>query len=752
MTLDKNTLLHNRYRIIEILGQGGMGSVYRAVDENLGVEIALKENLFTTDEYARQFRLEAVILANLRHPNLPRVSDHIVLGDQGQYLVMDFIEGEDLRFRMERLGMLTEDDTVHIGAAICDALTYLHSRKPPILHRDIKPGNVKITPDGHIFLVDFGLAKIYQSASQATTTGARAMTPGYSPPEQYGTARTDPRTDVYSLGATLYAALSGVIPEDGLARAMDNAQLTPLRKRNSKVSRRLAAAIEKAMAVDPSDRFQNSEDLKKALLSAKSKTQQLAGNYVVAPPPPEAFSQKDMSEVASSTDTDNNKENNVGKVIVPPVQKHENQPFVSPLKKQKERERKRRFATIRFMFLLLFLLIAGVLYFAPGLVPPNVRAMIPPNLRELIPFPLVVVNTATTTPSVTPSPLPTETLTVTSTSTPIPPTSTPTRTFTPTKIALPSATVTEAVQPTATSTSLVVPILPLTSVAGEDDQIAYASSRNGMPQIYLIDLSSEVVVQITDMPEGACQPSWSPDGMRLVFISPCKGMDDIYHNTGLYIINADGTGLRSIDTVPGGDFDPAWSPDGKTIAFTSLRTNKMEIFTVSLDNLSSPTQITKGGQAVDSRQPAWSPDGSQIVYTVKRVGVYQIWLMGKNGADPIQIVRSGLAFNDYLPIWSRNTDTILFNQRCATKFCVPYLMSISASDRTVLQAKRFNVNVVTIENIDFSPDGKFITYEGGETGENIDIFYMDATGSNRIRITSDPSFDFHPDWRPVLVP
>ena len=177
MTLDKNTLLHNRYRIIEILGQGGMGSVYRAIDENLGVEIALKENLFTTDEYARQFRLEAVILANLRHPNLPRVSDHIVLGDQGQYLVMDFIDGEDLRYRMERLGMLTEDDAIHIGASICDALAYLHSRKPPILHRDIKPGNVKITPEGHIFLVDFGLAKVYQSASQPTTTGARAMTP-----------------------------------------------------------------------------------------------------------------------------------------------------------------------------------------------------------------------------------------------------------------------------------------------------------------------------------------------------------------------------------------------------------------------------------------------------------------------------------------------------------------------------------------------------------------------------------------------
>ncbi|MCI0555788.1 MAG: serine/threonine protein kinase, partial [Anaerolineae bacterium] len=161
---------------------------------------------------------------------------------------------------------------------------YLHTRKPPILHRDIKPGNVKITPDGHIFLVDFGLAKVLHG-SLATTTGARGMTLGYAPPEQYGTARTDPRTDIYSLGATLYAALSGMIPEDGLARAMDNTQLIPLRKRNSKVSRRLAAAIEKAMGIDPADRFQNAEEFKRSLLASKSKTQRLPGDYMIDPAP-----------------------------------------------------------------------------------------------------------------------------------------------------------------------------------------------------------------------------------------------------------------------------------------------------------------------------------------------------------------------------------------------------------------------------------------------------------------------------------
>src|SRR5512139_2773429 len=118
MLLQRGALLNNRYRIIEILGQGGMGSVYRAIDENLGVEVAVKDNLFTTEEYARQFRREAVILANLRHSNLPRVTDHFVITGKGQYLVMDYIEGEDVRQRMERMGTLPEEDVIVIGAAV----------------------------------------------------------------------------------------------------------------------------------------------------------------------------------------------------------------------------------------------------------------------------------------------------------------------------------------------------------------------------------------------------------------------------------------------------------------------------------------------------------------------------------------------------------------------------------------------------------------------------------------------------------
>src|SRR5512139_1286643 len=248
MTLERGSLLNNRYRILEILGEGGMGSIYRAVHANLGLQVAVKENLFTTEDYARQFRREANILANLRHPNLPRVSDHFVIEPLGQYLVMDFIEGEDLRQRVDRLGQLPEQEVIIIGVAICDAMAYMHSRKPMILHRDIKPGNVRITPSGHIYLVDFGLVKLVEGR-ETTNTGARAMTPGYSPPEQYGTGRTDPRSDIYSLGATLYSALTDVLPEDGLDRAMNRVGLTTIRKHNPRVSEQITKIIEKCLAV-----------------------------------------------------------------------------------------------------------------------------------------------------------------------------------------------------------------------------------------------------------------------------------------------------------------------------------------------------------------------------------------------------------------------------------------------------------------------------------------------------------------------
>jgi eukaryotic-like serine/threonine-protein kinase len=730
MTLERGALLHKRYRIVEILGQGGMGSVYRAVDENLGVDVAVKENLFTTDEYARQFRLEAVILANLRHPNLPRVTDHFVIGDQGQYLVMDYIEGEDLRQRMERQGNIQEDDAILLGAAMCDALTYLHTRKPPILHRDIKPGNVKITPDGHIFLVDFGLAKVLHG-SQATTTGARAMTPGYSPPEQYGTARTDPRTDIYSLGATLYAALTGIIPEDGLARAMDNTQLTPLRKRNSKVSRRLAQAIEKAMGIDPADRFQNGEEFKRALLGSKSKTQRLPGEYLIQPPPLELAESQKQNAIAMESSRSVSAS---GKDESPsPVQQE------APVFKPRKKRKKKRF--LSFLLWLIFLLAAaavGVVRFRSDLVPPGLMPYVPAILLA---------------PMSTPVPLPL------STQTDVPVAETPEalRTFTPTVPFTPSITPTQTLPPIveATHTPVNTPLPVAAPWGGGHGQIAFASTRSGLPQIYLVNADGTGLTALTNMENGACQPAWSPDGSQIVFISPCRARVDFYENnyyrdSSLYLINADGTDLRPLTTVPGADIEPAWSPDGTRIAFTSLRDGRWEVYVITVENRTVIRLTTSvGGNLEGSSQPAWSPSGNQIAYAVKRFGAYQIWVMDDTGQNAVQIARSGTQLWDYLPFWSPDGELIYFNQRNPPPVLVrPWLMNIRYEDRETNAPTRLDFPR-PIEDVEFSSDGLWMIFEGMDSQGNRDIYLMTVTGGNRTRLTDDPGIDFDPAWRPL---
>lgn len=723
MTLERGTLLHKRYRVVEILGQGGMGSVYRAVDENLGVDIALKENLFTTDEYARQFRLEAVILANLRHPNLPRVSDHFVLGEEGQYLVMDFIDGEDLRQRMERTGSISEEEAIMIGAAMCDALAYLHTRKPPILHRDIKPGNVKITPDGHIFLVDFGLAKVVQG-TQATTTGARAMTPGYSPPEQYGTARTDPRTDIYSLGATLYAALTGIIPEDGLARAMDNAQLTPLRKRNSKISRRLAAAIEQAMAIDPVDRFQNADDFKKALLGAKSKTQRLAGNYTVPPPP---IDEDGGSNKYGDDEPGRSMEKKPGLMAIEPDVE-----FKPP-----KRKRKKRKGGCLWQALLILLLLVGaagaVSYFYPQLVPGQVASYIPWIGPAATPTPV-----PTPVPTLTPVPTEPPTLEPTFTPTVEPPTEAPTAMPTPTVVEASPTPIPQAASPTPTG--------------GGYGQVSFASDRDGVPQIYQVGVDGSDLHPLTSMPEGACQPAWSPDGAKLVFTSPCRIEADTYREASLYSMNPDGSELTPLTTAPGGDFDPAWSPDGKRIAFTSLRDGKKDVYVLTLENMQI-VRLTNTDNEENS-QPAWSPSGEQLAFVKKRFDASQIWIMSSTGEDPNQMVRSGQELWDFEPIWSRDGQEIIFSQRQVNVRSLPWLMKIRIENSETQTASHLDLGgaVSGFQNIQFSPDGYWIVYEGGEGLDRKDIYYMTASGGTRNRLTSDNANDFDPAWRPIAAP
>jgi Tol biopolymer transport system component len=292
-----------------------------------------------------------------------------------------------------------------------------------------------------------------------------------------------------------------------------------------------------------------------------------------------------------------------------------------------------------------------------------------------------------------------------------------------------------------------------TPAGGGTGQIAFASTRSGgNAQIYLSDLTGENVVPITNVAAGACEPAWSPDGSRLVFVSPCHGWQDVsenpVQNTALFIINADGSNLTPLPTVPGGDFEPAWSPDGKRIAFTSLRDGYMQIYVMNLDD-QSVTRLTNTSADVITRQPSWSPFGNQIVYAAKRFGAYQIWTMTDTGQGQQQIARSGQELWDYYPVWSLDGKAIVFTERNAKGPVSPWMMDILYEDRSTGNAVTLKYGPLPIENVHYSPDGLWFIFEGRDEDENRDIFIMTSTGEQRTRLTKDPAADFDPAWRPA---
>ena len=273
MTLTNGQVLQNRYRIVSPLGQGGMGAVYRAWDTRLNVHMALKEMIpqpgldpHTLAQLRQQFEQEAMVLAKLDHPHLVGVSDFFEEGGNA-YLVMKFIEGESLADRIEREGSLPEAQVLAWADQLLDALGYCHDQG--VIHRDVKPQNVVIRPDGRAVLVDFGLVKLWDPRDPRTRTAIRAIgTPEYAPPEQYGTqpVHTDPRSDLYSLGATLYHALTGEAPLTAGDRMADPAQFVPVRRWNPRVSPQTEAAVLRAMALQQRKRFQSVQEMATALV------------------------------------------------------------------------------------------------------------------------------------------------------------------------------------------------------------------------------------------------------------------------------------------------------------------------------------------------------------------------------------------------------------------------------------------------------------------------------------------------------
>jgi hypothetical protein len=294
--LSPDTVLQGRYRILRQLGQGGMGAVYEAVDQRLDTTVALKETLFADERLRKQFEREARLLARLHHPALPRVSDHFSEGD-GQFLVMQFIPGDDLSEMMTRKrGPFPANQVLTWADQLLDALDYLHTQDPQIVHRDIKPQNLKLTSRGQIILLDFGLAKGQAGEISRVTTAASIFgyTPNYAPLEQIQGLGTDARSDLYALGATLYHLMTGVKPPDALTRAASivNGQPDPLLKAseaNAAVAPDVDSVLARAMAQNREQRYATAADMRKALHEAEQATTVMnrgEAQTVLFPPPP----------------------------------------------------------------------------------------------------------------------------------------------------------------------------------------------------------------------------------------------------------------------------------------------------------------------------------------------------------------------------------------------------------------------------------------------------------------------------------
>jgi serine/threonine protein kinase len=272
--LEPGSILQGRYIIERVLGQGGMATVYLArhaiITERL---VAVKETVLPTvdqEERARVIELfnkEARLLARLEHPSLVQVSDFFQEGDS-QFLVMTFVDGQTLDHVVgEREALPPQREVLQWAEQIADVLHYMHSQSPPVIYRDLKPSNMMLDRNGKIWILDFGIAREAEAGSKTATQLKGFGTPGYAPPEQFGRTSTDARSDIYALGATLYALLSGERPPVSVDLMMGDATLTPPSQLNPEITAPMERAILRMMALKKDERYQSMSEVREVLRS-----------------------------------------------------------------------------------------------------------------------------------------------------------------------------------------------------------------------------------------------------------------------------------------------------------------------------------------------------------------------------------------------------------------------------------------------------------------------------------------------------
>ncbi|MDY6872461.1 MAG: protein kinase [Chloroflexota bacterium] len=697
MDLQPATILQERYQIIEKLGQGGMGAVFLAWDQTLETRVAVKSNFNPAPESVDQFLKEARLLAGLRHPNLPRVTDYFVIGKE-QFLVMDYIPGDDLGKRLKLEGPQPLDDVLSWSRQLCAALAYMHSQDPPVTHRDIKPANIKLTPEGKVILVDFGIAKV-DSAQAQTATGASGYTPGYAPPEQYGRGHTGPYSDQFSLAATIYALLTQAKPADSIQRVLGKAALMPIQQMDPSIPQNIADALLKAMALQPDERFESVSAFLEALEDPDYRLDEVTRNEMTS-------------------------------VMIPRGVGPTGEP-VSPVDRTiaGAEVRKQRKPNLLLVggFAILALLLLGAAALLLFVFPES---------------PIYVLSQADPTATGTAAPLSSPTLQNTQAEVQIVAVATAT--------AFPSPTPTEEPTPTLAPEKV-----------GASGVIAFASDRgeDGIVQIWtmrvLRDLAGEVYTdeftQLTFDEGDKDQPVWSPDGSQIAYVAPggeSNGLD-------IWVMDVDGGSPTNITMTAGDEFDPVWMPDGSLIAFTHhLRdAGGMPIYALTWV---APDGTGRERLSEDFIEwdPTFSPDGQYMLYTIHASShdYFYFRSAGDSFVAPKGFDLRGL-FGEFGqvsdPAWAPLGDQFAYTEHKSSRELIVLVTYQSMQANGLHQPTEY---VLTDTGADtdpaWSPDARWLAFTSLRDGDS-EVYLMTTTGRPQINLSQSSGVDRSPDWLPI---